>query len=90
MIYCDSIESDEQDVKSQWGLTDYVNRRICIATKDMENKSFPREEIEITKLHELIHCILATGRYKTVSDDEPLVEWLARSIYSLRKQKVIK
>lgn len=42
------------------------------------------------KLHELIHAILGTGMYGEVSGDEPMVEWLARSIYSLRKQDVIK
>lgn len=67
----------------QWGLTDYVNRRICIATKDSESKPFPKEEIELTKLHELMHAALGTGMYKNVSDDEPLVEWLARSIMPL-------
>lgn len=87
IIYVDEIKVDEG---FQYGLADYVNRRITIATKDTEGKSFPKEELEITKLHELIHSILATRQYKTVSDDEPLVEWLARSIYSLMKQKVIK
>jgi len=50
----------------------------------------PDEEIQITKLHELIHCILGTGMYGEASSDEPMVEWLARSIYSLVKQGVIK
>ena len=54
------------------------------------NKPFPKEEIEITKLHELMHCALATGMYKRDSDNESLVEWLARSVFSLRQQKVIK
>ena len=57
IVYVDKIEMEEEGF--QWGLTDYVNRRICIATRDSENKPFPKEEIEITKLHELMHCALS-------------------------------
>ena len=45
IVDADSIESNEPDVKFQWGLTDYVNRRICIALKDTEGMPFPKEEI---------------------------------------------
>jgi hypothetical protein len=87
--YADKIEMDG-DSGFQFGLTDYVNRIICIATKDSSGKQLPKEEIEITKLHELSHCILGTGMYADLSSTEPLVEWIGRCIYSLRQQKVIK
>lgn len=93
IIYCDKIDiKDEEhsEDKFQWGLTDYINRVISIATKNKNGEDMPDSEIQLTKLHEIMHCILTTGMYCAYSDDEPLVEWLARSIYSLRKQEIIK
>lgn len=54
----------------QFGLTDHVNRVISVATKDNKERDLPEEEIEMCKLHELIHCILGTGMYGEVSGDE--------------------
>ena len=34
----------------QWGLTDYVSRRICIAVKDSEGKPFPNPTSTLKKL----------------------------------------
>lgn len=62
------------------------NRTIYISTKDVEGKKIPKEEIDITILHELFHAILESGQYWNADQDEPLVEWLARSINSLLKQ----
>ena len=87
--YGDKIEVEGEN-GFQFGLTDYVNRVISVATKDNQGGDLPEEEIEMCKLHELTHAILGTGMYGEVSGDEPMVEWLARSIYSLRKQDVIK
>lgn len=90
VIYCDKIEVDDEENKFQYGLSDYTNRVITVATKSKSGDDLPESEIQITKLHEIMHCILTTGMYCAYSDDEPLVEWLARSVYSLRKQDVIK
>ena len=87
--FADEIVIDKED-GFQFGITDHINRVICVSTKDKESNQMPDEEIQITKLHELIHCILGTGMYGEASSDEPMVEWLARSIYSLVKQGVIK
>lgn len=87
--YADEIAIDKEE-GFQFGITDHVNRVICVSTKDRDGNQMPDEEIELTKLHELIHCILGTGMYAQASGDEPMVEWLARSIYSLRKQEIIK
>ena len=46
-------------------------------------------EILITLYHEIIHAILLTGQYINSSNDEPLVEWLARCILSLKNQKIL-
>lgn len=91
IIYCDEIEVQGEDKDAfQYGLTDYTNRVISVATKSKTGEDLPESEIQITKLHEVMHCILTTGMYCDYSNDEPFVEWLARSVYSLRKQEVIK
>lgn len=87
--YGDKIEVEGEN-DFQFGLTDYINRVISVAIKDNQGEPLPEEEVEMCKLHELIHAILGTGMYGEISGDEPLVEWLARSIYSLRKQDIIK
>lgn len=45
--------------------------------------------MKLTFLHELMHVILSTGQYNNCNNDEPLVEWLARCIYSLKNQNII-
>lgn len=47
------------------------------------------EEQRLTLLHELFHAILKEGQYLSCADDEPLVEWLARSINEAIKKKII-
>lgn len=48
-----------------------------------------KDELSITLLHEIVHAILDTGQYNASSSDEPLVEWLARSLYSLMNQNIL-
>ena len=52
-----------------------------------EGGRVPKQEIEIALLHELFHAILTEGQYLQSSDDEPLVEWLARCTKHLLNQK---
>ena len=73
-----------------FGRTLYSTRTIQIAKKDNDGNIFPKEELKLTFLHELMHAVLGTGQYNNYSQDEPLVEWLARCIDSLCKQKVLK
>lgn len=42
-----------------------------------------KSDAKITLLHELIHAILDEGQYSNASNDEPMVEWLARCLKSL-------
>lgn len=49
---------------------------------------FSDEVIRITLLHEIVHSIFGTGEYINCNDDEPLVEFTARSLISLLKQKI--
>jgi hypothetical protein len=62
---------------------------IGVSVKNKKGNDLPSNEIEISILHELIHSILRTGQYINTNNDEPMVEFLARSLYSLIKQGII-
>ena len=69
-----------------FGHTKVTANKILIDTKDFEGKTLPQITIEITILHEMIHAILSSGQYESANNDEPLVEWLANCIYSIKEQ----
>lgn len=87
--YCDNIKEEANDGNKLEGLCDHSNHLISIATKKLNGEVKPQSEIELTKLHEIFHAILGTGQYIPSCEDEPLVEWLARSVYSLKKQGIL-
>lgn len=74
---------DLEDDSNPDGITDANKRLIAVSTNQSDN------EIIITLLHELIHVILDTGQYLNSSQNEPMVEFVARSLYSLTKQRLI-
>jgi Zn-dependent peptidase ImmA (M78 family) len=69
-----------------YGMCDFSNNKVYIATKNNKDEDIPIEEIHLTIIHEIVHAILTTGKYNNASADEPLVEWIARCLYSLHKQ----
>ena len=79
------------DKESNWiyGKTDATSKEILISTKLSNGKNVQENEILITLYHEIIHAILLIGQYVNSSSDEPLVEWLARCILSLKNQKIL-
>ncbi len=79
------------DEESNWiyGKTDASSKEILISTKLSNGKDVQENEILITLYHEIMHAILLTGQYISSSGDEPLVEWLARCILSLKNQKIL-
>lgn len=79
------------DEESNWiyGKTDATSKEILISTKLSNGKDVQENEILITLYHEIIHAILLIGQYVNSSSDEPLVEWLARCILSLKNQKIL-
>lgn len=74
---------DLEDDSNPDGITDANKRLIAISTNQSDN------EVMITLLHELIHAVLNTGQYLSSSQNEPMVEFVARSLYSLTKQGLI-
>lgn len=85
--YLDKVVGDN----GEWvyGITNPQSNVIQLSLKYNDGRVIPDNELELTLLHELMHCIFMTGQYHTCWDDEPLVEWCARCIVSLKKQKII-
>lgn len=73
----------------RFGEENSANHTIEICTKFYNGSSVSDEELDKNLIHECIHAILDEGQFFEESSNEPLVEWLARCIYSLKKQKVI-
>ena len=79
------------DEEGNWvyGRIDTSSKEIQVSIKLSNGKDVQENEILITLCHEIIHAILLTGQYMRSSEDEPLVEWLARCILSLKNQKIL-
>lgn len=88
LIYCDEV-IEEGCNDTLHGLTDSSNNIISVSTKKPNKEDKDDNEIDITTLHELIHCILLSGQYNAYSEDEPFVEWTARCLYSFKKQGLL-
>ena len=48
-----------------------------------------KDTLQETYYHEIIHSILNEGQYKEESDDEHLVEWIAKCLLQLKKQNAL-
>lgn len=79
------------DEEGNWiyGKIDTFSKEIQVSIKLSNGKDVQENEILITLYHEIIHTILLTGQYINSNNDEPLVEWLARCILSLKNQKIL-
>lgn len=86
--YVNKIETVSEDVFTS-GCTNPAAHTIKIAKKDYNGNEVNPNEHKITLLHELLHAILDGGQYRQESNDEPMVEWIARCLKSLMDQKVI-
>lgn len=72
-----------------FGHSNIMKKTVKVSINDDKGKPLDDETIQITALHELVHSILTTGQYLEETQDEPMVEWIARSIRALYKQGVI-
>ena len=88
ILYVNGIETENPN-RTTMGETDSNLKTIKISVLDREGHPIPRQELEICLLHELFHAILTEGQYLSCTDDEPLVEWLARCTKHLLDQKVL-
>jgi hypothetical protein len=78
------------DNKDQlFGYTAAMDREIYVSLKNSEDKPLPDNEIWDTVAHEIVHAIFMTGQYNNCNTDEPLVEWTAKCMRQLIKQKIM-
>ena len=88
VLWMDVIPATEEE-GFIYGQHDGVAKTLKIALKDRDGKTdLPETEIELAFYHELTHAILGEGAYGYTAD-EPMVEWVAKCIRSLKQQKVI-
>ena len=71
-----------------WGLTVPTERKLLISTISENDRHLADDDIMCTIAHECVHAILDSGQYCNASNDEPMVEFLAKGILSLIKSKV--
>lgn len=84
--FIDNFNEEVDKDTFKLGDTNFETNNIRVATKTKDGKLLPESTIKITLLHEMMHAILSSGQYNACNDDEPLVEWLANCIYSLKEQ----
>ena len=87
----DSIELvvDEDGYKHHYaGMTYNATQKIEIA-RTIRGEKLSNEMMCETLIHELVHVICNTGAYFNYSNNEPFVEFMARSILSLLKQDIL-
>ena len=85
--FVDNVLNEEGD--RTYGKIDSYSKEIQVSIKLSNGKDMQENEILITLYHEIIHAILSAGQYINSCNDEPLVEWLARCILSLKNQKIL-
>lgn len=85
--FVDNVLNEEGDWT--YGKIDTYSKEIQVSIKLSNGKDMQENEILITLYHEIIHAILSAGQYINSCNDEPLVEWLARCILSLKNQKIL-
>ena len=80
---------DEDDGHEYFGLSQRCARNAIKIGKTLRNVEITEETLEITLLHELMHAICDSGQYFDISQNEPFIEWTAKCLHSLKKQKII-
>lgn len=66
-----------------------LKRTIYISTKWPDGKPISEETIKNSLRHELSHLIFLSGQYLNCYEDEPLVEWVAKSLGVLLNSHII-
>lgn len=88
IILVDEIKKDDGE-GFMYGSTSSSDYTIKIARYAWGDK-LPKDQMEITFLHELTHAICGTGCYLSYNNDEQFVEWMARCLYKLIKSNLFK
>lgn len=81
---------ENQDPESvNFGVCNVDKKEILIGLKDSDGNPYREEQVMNTLRHELMHIVMFEGQYNNCYNDEPLIEWLAKSLGVLLKQKVL-
>lgn len=86
--YKDALSSEDKEI-FYFGLSDFIHKEIKLSTKLPDNKIMDKDTLQETYYHEIIHSILNEGQYKEESNDEHLVEWIAKCLLQLKKQNAL-
>lgn len=71
------------DGASQYAVCKSQEYVIELTRTTVEGKPIPTSEREKMLVHEIVHAILNEGAYTDESNNERLVEWLARNVYDI-------
>lgn len=83
------IKVEDKEGVFRHGETNCLTREVKIA-KSAKGIDLGKRDNRLTLLHELFHLFLDEGQYLNLSEDEPLVEWLAKCTNAAIEQGVIK
>lgn len=72
-----------------FGTSDATYKEIKLSTKLPDNTKINNDSLQETYYHEILHSILNEGQYNEESDNEPLVEWIAKCLLQLKKQNAL-
>ena len=87
--WIDCIKNPENPEMWRFGETDTGEHLIRISTQTIKGKPIKARSQEVTKMPELLHAILDEGQFLDESVNEPLVEWIAKCLVSLKEQKIL-
>ena len=80
---------DENGESFYFGISNAIYKEIKISTKLPNNTKVNNDSLQETYYHEMLHSILDEGQYKEESDNEPLIEWMAKCLLQLKKQNAL-
>lgn len=72
-----------------FGISNATYKEIKLSTKLPNNNKINNDSLQETYYHEILHSILNEGQYNEESDNEPLVEWIAKCLLQLKKQNAL-
>ena len=59
------------------------NSTILVSLYTKKNKPVSDNAIKVTIIHEMFHIIMNSGQFQRYSQNEPFVEWMAKSTYEI-------
>lgn len=72
-----------------FGMSNAIYKEIKLSTKLPDNTKIKEDSLQETYYHEILHSILNEGQYNEESDNESLVEWIAKCLLQLKKQNAL-